>query len=271
MQMAEGRIVERTIAPLTRTTLVRELQELGLEPGMTVIVHSSMRALGWICGGPVTVIQALQDVLTPEGTLIMPAHTANVSDPKEWGDPPIPEGWWETVREEMPPFDPFVTPTYFMGAIAETFRTMPGVYRSNHPRYSFAAWGKHRDQVISYHSLDYGMGEQSPLGEIYQLNGHVLLLGVGYDSNTSMHLGEHQSEAFGSLKKESPLIESGKRVWKSFVDLDYDDEAFPEIGKAFEKRYPMKKQTIGNGLVRLMNQRDVVQFTSTSIRKQYKM
>lgn len=268
--MSEERVVNQTIRPLTRTLLTQKLKELGLKEGMTVIVHSSMSKLGWVCGGAVTVIQALQDVLTPNGTLVMPTHTANVSDPKEWESPAIPESWWKEVREEMPAFDPAVTPTYFMGQIAETFRTMPGVLRSHHPRYSFAAWGKHSIDVTKKHALDYGMGENSPLGKIDELDGFILLLGTGYENNTSMHLGEHRSKQYGILTKGSPIFEGGKRVWRTFTDLDYNDEVFAKIGKAFEKQSTVKKEKIGNADVRLMKQKDIVGFTAAYILK-YKL
>jgi len=268
--MSEERVVNQTIQPLTRTLLKEKLHTLGIRAGMTVIVHSSMSRLGWICGGPVAVIQGLQDVLTPSGTLVMPTHTANLSDPKEWGNPAVPEGWWKEIRKEMPAFDPQVTPTYFMGHIAETFRTMPGVCRSNHPRYSFAAWGNHAEEVVRNHSLDYGMGEDSPLGRIHERDGYVLLLGVGYENNTSMHLGEHRSGCYSTLTKESPILENGTRVWKSFADLDYDDEQFPSIGKTFAKYYPVSEAKTGNGIGTLMKQADIVEHTATSIQKMYK-
>lgn len=265
--MSEGKVVQQTKRPITRKSFAEELRLLGVEKGMTVIVHSSLSSLGWVCGGPVAIIQALQDVLTTEGTLIMPAHTSNVSDPEEWGNPAIPESWWASVREEMPAFDPAMTPTYFMGQIAETFRSFPGVKRSNHPRYSFAAWGNHRNRIIHNHSLDYGMGHKSPLGAIYQLGGHVLMIGTGYGQNTSMHLGEHHAEVYGTIVKESPLLEDGERVWKTFLDLDYDDDEFNKIGKAFEARHPVPVRTTGNAPIRLMKQADIVDFTASYIRK----
>lgn len=265
--MSEGKVVKQTKKPITRKSFADELRLLGVAKGMTVIVHSSLSSLGWVCGGPVTIIQALQNVLTTEGTLVMPAHTSNVSDPEEWENPAIPESWWKVVREEMPAFDPSITPTYFMGHIAETFRSLPDVKRSNHPRYSFAAWGKHRDRIIDNHSLDYGMGNKSPLGALYQLDGHVIMIGTGYGQNTSMHLGEHQAEVYGTLVKGSPVLENGERVWKTFLDLDYDDDQFEAIGKAFENHHHVKKRTIGNAPVRLMKQRDIVHFTSSMIRK----
>lgn len=260
-------VIQQTKQPQTRKSLLADFKKLGLEKGMTVIVHSSLRSIGWVSGGPVAVIQALQDVLTPSGTLIMPTHTGSISNPEEWENPSIPETWWETVWGEMPAFDPAVSPTNFMGKVAETFRTIPDVRRSNHPLYSFAAWGKYRDQIIDTQSLDYGLGEESPLAEIYNLGGHVLLLGTGYDSNTSMHLGEHKSGMTKTVAKESMVLEAGNRVCKQFMNLDYDDERFEKIGKSFEGQNKIYKGLVGQATSRFIYQQDLVDFTANFIRK----
>ena len=248
--------------PKTRATLAEDLRSLGLKKGMTVIVHSSLKSLGWVVGGPVAVVQALMDVITEEGTLVMPTHTAHYSDPAGWLNPPVPKDWWSTIIEEMPAFDPAVTPTYFMGAIVEAFRTFPGVLRSNHPTESFAAWGKNKETIIKDHSVDFGLGEQSPLGRVYDLRGHVLLLGVGYDSNTSMHLAEHRVPSPSTEQNAGPFFSDGKRVWKSFTQISYREELFEEIGEVYERNsYPVRKGKVGMADCRLIPQKELVDFT----------
>src|SRR5262252_7899344 len=98
----EAAIVQATQTPRTRDSLAAGLYGLGVRPNMTLLVHSSLRALGWACGGPVAVVQALIDVLAPEGTLVMPTHTSGNSEPSRWQHPPVPPAWWQTIRLAMP-------------------------------------------------------------------------------------------------------------------------------------------------------------------------
>jgi aminoglycoside 3-N-acetyltransferase len=81
--MTEGNTIERMERPNTRTSLREDFIKLGLESGMVVIIHSSLSSLGWVCGGPVAVIQALMDVVGEEGTIVMPTQSAGNSDPSE--------------------------------------------------------------------------------------------------------------------------------------------------------------------------------------------
>ncbi len=260
--MSEGQIVQETPLPRTRESLARDLRQLGVQPGMTVIVHSSLRALGWVCGGPVAVVQALLDVVTPEGTIVMPTQTPGYSDPAQWQAPPVPRDWWPTIYATMPAFDPLVTPTEHMGRIVETFRTLPGVRRSSHPIVSFAAWGAHAASITQGHTLAYSLGEGSPLARIYDLDGWVLMLGTSYDTTTSLHLAEYRIPGAIEMMQGSPILENGERVWKNYSDIELDSDIFPEIGHAFEQTGQVQIAQVGSAATRLLRQRPAVDFAA---------
>lgn len=258
--MSEQMAIKSVPFPNTRYTLANDLRRLGLEKGMTLIVHSSLSSLGWVSGGPVAMVQALMDVVTPSGTIVMPTHSGDYSEPSYWQNPPVPEGWWPIIRDTMPAYDPIVTPTRGMGKIVEVFRNWPGVKRSSHPQVSFAAWGAYADQIVENHSLDYGMGEGSPLRKMYDLDSWVLLLGVGFDNNTSFHLAEYRIPDVKKTTNGAPVLENGERVWKTFIDIELDSDPFPEIGRDFEKECNVLIGRIGTAEAKLFKQREAVDF-----------
>lgn len=183
------------IRPHTRALLATQLRDLGVRPGGIVLVHAGLRGLGFLCGGPEAVVLALRDVLGPEGTIVVPTHTSDNSDPAGWSNPPVPADWWPVIRGEMPGFDPAVTPSRFMGALAELVRTWPGARRSDHPQVSFAALGPAAERIVADHALADMLGAGSPLARLYDLDAEVLLLGVDHGHNTSLHLAEYRQPA----------------------------------------------------------------------------
>lgn len=259
--MSEKDIINKINKPNTRESIAEDLKKLGLKSGMTVLVHSSLSALGWVCGGPIAVVQALMDVITSEGTLIMPSHSGDYSEPSYWENPPVPKDWWQTIKDTMPPFDPEMTPTRGMGAIVETFRHVPKVIRSYHPQVSFLAWGKNAKKITDNHSLNYGLGEGSPLARLYDLEGYVLLLGVGYGNNTSFHLSEYRAPGAKECENGGPIMENGKRIWKILKDIELDeDDVFPNIGKDFDESGEVLIDNIGISECRLFKQKPAVDF-----------
>lgn len=183
---------------LTQADITAGLRRVGLFAGAGVVVHSSLKSFGHVEGGAHTVIQALMEVLTPAGTLLMPSFNHNVVfDP---GGPGI--------------YDPRETLT-INGAIPDSFWRLPGVLRSLDPTHAVAAWGKNARRYIENHHRTLTMGPESPLGLLGREGGYGLLLGVGYGANTFHHVVEMSSGApcLGRRSEAYPVrLEDGRVV-----------------------------------------------------------
>ena len=240
---------------VTRGTLAAQLRELGVRDGETLLVHSSLKALGWVCGGPVAVVQGLLDALGPDGTLVVPTQTGDLSDPAVWENPPVPEEWWRTIRTAMPAYDPLITPSRGVGVLPETVRTWPGALRSAHPQTSFAAVGARALDVVGGHATDCRLGERSPLARLESLHARVLLLGAGYDTCTSFHLAEYRIP--------SPLVKVGRPGpvgWETVTEVSITSDRFDELGHDFERDRPVVRGKVGAADVRLFPVADAVAY-----------
>ena len=228
-------------------------------------MHSSRSSLGFVVGGPQAIVQAALDVLGAEGTLVVPTHTSENTDPAGWQNLPVPEAWWPAIREQSPGFDPSITPaSRWMGILADTARTWPGAVRSDHPQVSFAAIGTRAPEVTAGHRLNDALGDSSPLGMVYRLDGKVLLLGVGHDANTSLHLAEwRQFEPPLHVTGSSVRQPDGSGHWVTWTDVAEDESDFERIGADFEAATDAARVgQVGNATAKLMPQRALVDFAT---------
>src|SRR5580692_7403662 len=232
--------------PNTFESLRREFSTLGLQRGMTVMVHSSLSKVGWTVGGPVTVIRALLDVLGAAGTLVMPAESPQVSDPGTWNDDRVKVEWHDTIRAHLPVFDPLTTPTT-MGAVPEAFRTFPGTVRSNHPLVSVCANGRLAEEITKRHELPFCEGLGTPFEKLYVLDAFTLLLGVDFDRCTSLHYAESLVPSRRTAISRFPMMRNGERVWIEVPDMASDNGVhFPIVGARFANNCVVRAAGVGD-------------------------
>ena len=176
-------------AAISRSQLSKQLRDLGVEPGSVLLVHTSFSKIGPVEDGPQGLIAALRLALGPEGTLVMPSMT----------------------EDDDHPFDPKTTPCIGMGIVPDMFWRFPGVLRSDNPS-AFAAVGKQATRITAPHPIDPPHGLDSPVGRVYELDGQVLLLGVGHDANTTIHLAESLAVFGTGARSTSPSSRRGNRL-----------------------------------------------------------
>jgi aminoglycoside 3-N-acetyltransferase len=269
LKKSEKDVVDSTDNPITIGGLIEDFKKFGIKPGSLLIMHSSLSKIGWVAGGAVAVISAILDVITPNGTLVMPTFSGDNSEPSYWQNPPVPEEWWDIVRKSMPAYHPEITPTRGLGIIPEVFRKWPNVIRSCHPSLSFAAWGKHAKFITKNHHIGIDLGEDSPLSRIYSLNGKILLIGVTHENDTSLHLAEYRSNFPNKQYRVAGAAIQGKqgRKWIEWEELNINSDDFEKLGADFETNNNVQMGKVGLADTRLIFQREIVDFAVKWLKK----
>ena len=235
--------------------IARGLRDVGIEPGDSVIVHSSLSSMGWVHGGADTVIDAFLEVLGDEGTLMVPTFTA-LND--------LPEV-----------FDPATVPSG-MGRITETLRLRPGAVRSLDPWHSVAAIGGSARLYTADHLHTTTMGLDSPLDLLATHHGKVALLGVGHSRNSMVHLGELRAPAaylhvpYNAVyaRKRAVLTPGGRVVVKRPDEMPGCSENFTVLEPLFRERGLLTEGPIGEARVQVMGAMDIVDTVAEAVRDQ---
>ncbi|PSK99951.1 aminoglycoside 3-N-acetyltransferase [Murinocardiopsis flavida] len=224
--MDETELLERAGGPVTRRRMARDLTALGLADGDIVMFHTQMSAIGYVAGGPPTVIGALGDVVGERGCLMV---TCGWNDAPPYGFTDWPPAWQELLRAEHPAYDPVRSEAdHANGRLPEALRRYPGAVRSRHPDASFAALGAASAALMADHPWDGPHGPGSPLARLVAMGGRVLLLGAPLESLTILHHAEALADAPGKrfVAYEQPITLDGERVWRGFHDIDSENGAF---------------------------------------------
>jgi aminoglycoside 3-N-acetyltransferase len=244
----------------TEASLTTDLERLGLDRGGLLIVHSGYKSLGPIDGGPAAVVRALCRALGPEGTLLVPAFTTQLTDPYAWPVPPSAEER-RRLMDSMPTFDPERTEPHKMGVIPKTLWRTAGAVRSHHPVTSWVALGARAAELTREHPLDDPEGLDGPVGRVYQADGSILLLGVEHDADTTIHLAESLLDMphLRELPDRYPTLEAdGRRGWRPVAKTTKCSDGFvrlqPHVDAAGIARYGQ----VGDARAQLLRSRALV-------------
>ncbi len=229
--------------PIGKSDLTAQLLELGVIPGGVLLVHTSFSKIGPVESGPRGLIDALQAALGPDGTLVMPSMT----------------------DDDDHPFDPRRTPCLGMGVLADTFWPMPGVLRSDSP-HAFAAIGPEAVRITASHPLDVPHGLSSPVGRVYELDGQILMLGIGHDANTTIHLAEALAGVRYRRPKSVMINQAGQTTRYSYSEIDHCCANFNLVDQWLDAERGQRRGRVGHGEARLTCSRDVVATVTSRLR-----
>jgi aminoglycoside 3-N-acetyltransferase len=176
--------LSREMAHVTRERLIEDLERLRLPADAVLLVHTSLKRLGYVEGGAKSVIEALIEVVVRRrgGTLAMPCYSLH--------------GSMHATLASGRVFDVRSAPCN-LGAIPEAFRRYPGVRRSVHPTHSIAALGYRADWITGNHHLcGSTFGEGSPMVRMMELDGLLAGLCTSLGTVTFYHCLEDLESDF---------------------------------------------------------------------------
>jgi aminoglycoside N3'-acetyltransferase len=227
----------------SRSELAAQLSALGVAPGAVLLVHASFSKVGPIDGGPPALIGALRDALGSTGTLVMPS----MSD------------------DDDRPFDARETPCLAMGVVADTFWRMPGVLRSDSP-HAFAAIGPDAARITAAHPWNVPHGPDSPVGRVHDLDGRILLLGVGHDANTTVHLAEALAGVRYRARKVLTIWKDGHPERVAYDETDHCCARFSLLDEWLAAGERQRLGSVGHATARLALARHVVEAAVARLR-----
>lgn len=228
---------------LTRD-VTAQLLSLGVEPGGVLVVHTAFSKVAPIENGPLGLIPALRAALGPDGTLVMPSMT----------------------DDDDRPFDVRSSRCIGMGVVADTFWRLPGVLRSDNP-HAFAAIGPRAVELLAPHPVDVPHGPDSPPGRVPALDGQVLLLGVGHDANTTIHVAENLAGARYGHKTYVTVLRDGRPVRVHYTEVDHCCERFALMDAWLEAEGMQRRGVVGRAEARLARSRDIVDVALRQLRE----
>lgn len=178
----------------------------------------------------------MRDALGSDGTLVMPSWTGKDDEP----------------------FDPLTTPASAdLGVVADTFWRMPGVRRSDHC-FAFAAVGPHAARITADPLPLPPHGHGSPVARVHELDGQVLLLGVGHDADTTLHHAELLANVPYRVPKHCTILRHGRAVRIEYGENDHCCARFALADDWLRARRAQSEERVGHAHARLAAARVIV-------------
>jgi aminoglycoside 3-N-acetyltransferase len=224
---------------INRNELLAGFKRTGLQAGDTVLVHSAFKSFGGVEGGPQTVIDVLLEILTPEGTLIMPTFNFDFNKGQPW--------------------DVRTTPSQ-MGVLTELVRTDPRAKRVFHPFYSFAIIGKYAGE-LTRERYKSSYERKSVFGKLRDLDAKIMIIGLDYTHSFTFvhHVEQMEGVDYRFIKAFTGEVtdENGRTYSDTFYMLvrNLDKGVITEVnpmGAVLERRGVVTLHKIGDADVKIM-------------------
>ncbi len=243
--------------------ITSQLNALGVRQGDSLLVISSLRAVGETVCGASGVLSSLLEAVGPNGNLLFPAFTlSNVLPVTETGEVFCSEDE-RLASALMTPFEPESTPvdTNLIGILPEIARKHPDAYRSSHPLFSFTALGEDAHFFVRATPHHYPFGSESPLARLFQKDGSVILLGTDYSANIALHLAEIWAET--PYTRRSLLYRTADKRTCEMMGVPGCRAGFGRLEPLMNQSRLQRIGTVGSAKCRLFSMRMAISLATT--------
>jgi len=230
---------------------------------MDVMVHSSMSSLGYVVNGAIDVIDALIKSVGQSGTILMPAHTGQLTDPFGWSSEDFSIADRLKIRDAMKPLDGKRTPSRNRGAIPQAMLAYDGAMRSMHPLNSVVGLGARSEFYTQNHDLHQSEGIDSPVGRLYAREQFVLLIGVTLARCTAIHLAEFIADVPYLESNDMTVLsncEGGLNIFRKLEKYPGNSDGFTRLMIDYPRPSVFRKKPIFRGELILFPIKPVVDF-----------
>ncbi len=233
--------------------LVQFLSEMGICSTDTLLVNLKLSALGIFPGKEQALFSALK-LLVKDGNIVLPSFSLHLKELRFKSD------LKDKIMKKMPAFNEEATPVSGLDPFSEYFRMQKNVLRDNHPIYSFAAWGKDKEEIVKPHTFDLPFGKQGVLGRLEKLNAKVVCLGTNFETCLAPYLAESEISR-PLIQEKAPVLIAGEKIWISFNNVElnkYHD--YEDLGTQFLQKYPVRIANLPAGQILVFNLQEFVCF-----------
>lgn len=227
--------------PLKYNDILKDLKELGIGNGDILAVHSSLKKVGQIEGGPETLIEAMKSTVGRRGTILMPTFT-KPSD--------------VFIVTDAPPYT---------GLLSETFLRKGNAVRSLHPTHSVAVWGRYARNLVRDHHKHQPLGRNSPFHRLVRRKGKVVLVGVDFTKASIVHVAEsiagspYQDIGYPGYGRRTVVVAAnGKRVKYAAKENPGCSAGFIAVQNRLRQRNLLTEARIGNAKTIVSKAEDIL-------------
>lgn len=247
---------------MNKADMIQALVSVGVEEGMAIEAHFAKDIASHTVSGAQSIVDALLEVIGKDGTILMPLKMTYNSEVSRWENLDVSFENLDIIRKSILPYDKFDSEASEHNPVIDNFRRREGVVLSSHPNMSFIAKGKYANHLCNHQSLHFPLSTESPIARLMELRGYCLLFGEDLSACCALAIAQYVCETQPIIVDGAMIKTPLSKQWKKFLDVELTTEIAQPIMHILERLSKIKKVTLNDITICLVNVNDVVEETT---------